>query len=99
MKAITVVLVAGKVLRTLAADWTGYIVDKSCASKKGMWGDEACAKRCIGRGDPAVFVTEDGKIYQIAEQAKVKDVAGKKVTITGTMKEDTISVTDVKPVQ
>jgi hypothetical protein len=80
----------------LAADWTGYIVDKSCASKKEMWGNEACAKRCMGRGDPAVFVTADGKIYQVTEQDKIKDVAGKKVTITGKMDGDTISVDSVK---
>jgi hypothetical protein len=80
----------------LAADWTGYIVDKSCASKKAMWGNEACAQSCIKRGDPAVFVTADGKIYQIAEQDKVKDVAGKKVTITGKMDGDKISVESVR---
>ena len=83
-------------LSAMAADWTGYVIDKSCASKKGMWGNEACAKNCIKRGDPAVFVTEDGKIYNIAEQDKVKDVAGKKVTITGKMDGDTISVDSVK---
>jgi len=56
----------------LAAEWSGYVVDKSCASKKAMWGNEQCAQSCIKRGDPAVFVTADGKIYQIAEQDKVK---------------------------
>ena len=80
----------------LAADWTGYIVDKSCASKKAMWGNEACAQSCMKRGDPAVFVTADGKIYQITEQDKVKSVAGKKVTITGKMDGETISVDTVK---
>jgi hypothetical protein len=81
----------------LAADWTGYVIDKNCAGNKAMWGNEACAKSCIGRGAPAVFVTEDGKVYQIAEQDKVKEVAGKKVTISGKMKgEDTISVDSVK---
>jgi hypothetical protein len=48
------------------------------------------------RGDPAVFVTADGKIYQIAEQDKVKSLAGKKVTITGKMDGETISVDTVK---
>jgi len=82
---------------SFAADsWTGYIVDKSCASNKEMLGNEACAKRCIGRGQPAVLATEDGKIYQIKEQDKVKDSAGKKVTITGKMDGDTISVDNVK---
>jgi hypothetical protein len=64
----------------MAADVTGYIIDKSCAGKKDMAGDEACAKRCIGRGSPAVLATE------------VKDSAGKKVTVTGKMDGDTITV-------
>src|ERR1035438_1344216 len=61
----------------MAADWTGYIIDKTCSGKKEMWGDEACAKRCLARGDAAVLVTEDGKIYNVANQEKVKESAGK----------------------
>src|ERR1700693_1613439 len=80
----------------LAGDWTGYVIDQSCSGKKEMWGNEACAKRCMGRGDKAVFVTEDGKIYNIPAQDKVKDVAGKKVTITGKMDGDSIDVESVK---
>ena len=80
----------------LAADFTGYIIDQNCASKKEMLGNEACAKSCIGRGAPAVLATEDGKVYKIADQDKVTTMAGKQVTITGTMKGDTISVDKVK---
>ena len=83
-------------MSALAADWTGYVIDKNCASKKEMWGNEQCAQSCIKRGAAAVFVTEDGKVYAIAQQDKVKDVAGKKVTITGKMDGDTISVDSVK---
>jgi len=79
-----------------AADWTGYVVDSSCAGKKAMWGNEACAKKCISGGAKAVFVTEDGKIYQVTDQDKIKDVAGKKVTISGKMDGDTIAVDSVK---
>jgi hypothetical protein len=80
----------------LAADWTGYIIDKSCASQKGMRGDVDCAQSCLRRGDPAVFVTEDGKIYTISNQAKVIPSAGKKVTMTGTIKDDVITVETIK---
>jgi len=83
-------------ISAMAGDWTGYIVDKNCASKKEMLGDEACAKRCIGRGAPAVLATEDGKIFQIANQDKVKDAAGKKVTVVGKIDKDTITVDEVK---
>lgn len=81
-------------MSAMAADWTGYIVDKSCAGKKDMWTDEGCAQSCIKRGSPAVFVTPEGKIYNVTDQAKVKDMAGKKVTLTGTMKGDTITAVE-----
>jgi hypothetical protein len=80
----------------IAADVTGYIVDKNCASKKEMLGDEACAKRCMGRGTPAVIATEDGKIYAISNQDKVKDMAGKKVTVSGKMEGDSITVEKIE---
>jgi hypothetical protein len=81
----------------MAADVTGYIIDKSCASKKGMWGNEACAKSCIKRGDPAMLVTEEGKIYSVANQDKVVDMAGKKVTVTGKLEGETITVDSIAP--
>jgi hypothetical protein len=81
----------------MAADVTGYIIDKSCASKKGMWGNEACAKSCIKRGDSAVLVTEEGKVYNVANQDKVVESAGKKVTVTGKVEGDTITVDSVAP--
>ena len=83
-------------ISAMAADWTGYVVDKNCASKKEMWGNEACAQSCVKKGAPAVFVTEDGKIYQVSNQDKVTAHAGHKVTITGKMDKDTITVEDVK---
>jgi hypothetical protein len=82
---------------SFAADsWTGYIVDKNCSTKKAMLGNEACAKSCMEKGAPAVLATDDGKVYQIKEQDKVKEAAGKKVTITGKMDGDTISVDSLK---
>lgn len=83
-------------ISAMAADWTGYIVDKNCASKKEMLGNEACAQSCIKKGAAAVFVTDDGKIYQVANQDKVKESAGKKVTLTGKMEGETITVDSVK---
>lgn len=83
-------------ISAMAAEFSGYIIDKNCASKKAMWGNEACAQSCMKRGAPAVLATEDGKVYAITEQDKVKDLAGKKVTITGKADGDTISVESVK---
>jgi len=83
-------------LSAMAADWSGYIIDKNCSSKKAMWGNEACAKKCIDGGAAAVLVTEEGKVYAISNQDKVKAHAGHKVTVTGKMEGDTITVADVK---
>ncbi len=83
-------------LSAMAADWTGYVVDKACAGKKEMWTNAACVERCAGRGEKLVFVTEDGKIYQVADQDKIKSHGGQKVTLTGKMDGDTIKVDTVK---
>ena len=80
----------------MAAEWTGTIMDTKCSGNKAMREDAACAARCIKGGDPAVLVTDEGKIYKIADQAKVVEHAGHKVTISGTMDGDTIKVDSIK---
>ena len=79
----------------MAADVTGYIIDKNCSTKKAMYGNEECAKTCMGKGAPAVIATEDGKVYAISNQDKVKEMAGKKVTVTGKMDGDSITVNTI----
>jgi len=96
-KAITLAaLAAGFSFSALAADVTGYVIDQMCSKNVAMRGNVECANKCIKGGSPAVLVTEDGKIYKIADQAKVLQHAGHKVTITGDLKGDTISVSSIK---
>ena len=80
----------------MAAEWTGYIIDKDCSGKKEMLGNVGCAQSCMKRGSPAVLVTDDGTVAKIADQDKVKEFAGKKVTITGSMTDGAIKVDSVK---
>jgi hypothetical protein len=61
-----------------------------------MRGDVDCANKCIKGGSPAVLVTDEGKVYKIANQAKVLPQAGKKVTLSGKLQGDTIQVDNVK---
>ena len=86
-------------MSAMAADWTGYIEDASCAGKMENKGADdshaACATRCIKGGAPAVFVS-DGKVFDILNQDKVVEHAGHKVTISGTLDGDTIKVDSVK---
>jgi Protein of unknown function (DUF5818) len=88
-------LTAAFALSALAGDVTGYIIDQSCADKPAMRGNVSCAQSCIKRGSPAVLVTEEGKVYKFADQSKVVDHAGKKVTVTGNVAGDTITVDKV----
>jgi hypothetical protein len=76
----------------------GYIVDLSCAKKgKGMWVNADCVARCVRDGDKVVLVTDDGKIYQIANQDKITPEAyGQVVTLTGNMQGETITVESLK---
>jgi hypothetical protein len=76
----------------------GYIVDVSCAKRgKGMWVNAECVARCIRDGDKIVLVTDDGKIYQIANQDKITPESyGQVVTLLGKTAGDTITVESLK---
>jgi Protein of unknown function (DUF5818) len=96
-KALALIsMAAGISSIAMAADITGYIIDEKCSTVKSMRGDVDCANKCIKAGSPAVLVTDDGKVYKISEQDKVVADAGKKVTLTGKLSGDTISVSKVK---
>jgi len=80
----------------MAADFKGFVEDEMCSTKPEMKGNAACAQRCIKGGSPAVLITEEGKIYKIANQPKIVEFAGKNVTVSGALKDDTITVASVK---
>lgn len=84
----------------MAEEWSGTISDSHCgkghadASEKS----QACVKACIEKkGASAVFVTGD-KVLKIADASmeKVKPHLGHKVTIAGSVKNDTITVDSIK---
>jgi hypothetical protein len=87
-------------LSAFAEEFTGYITDSNCAAKQGAKaasdGHAGCAAGCIKKGAAAVLLTSEGKVYKIADQAKVTDHAGHKVTIEGKLDGDTIHVDSVK---
>jgi hypothetical protein len=98
MKAFTAatMLALGLAATGMAADFKGFVEDTSCSTKPGMKDDADCAAKCIKGGSPAVLVTEDGKIYKIANQDQIVKHAGHHVTITGDLKGDTITIASVK---
>jgi hypothetical protein len=81
-----------------AAEMTGYISDAKCAkdvAKVESDGHAGCAAACAKKGAALVFVS-GGKVYKIEDQAKVTEHAGHKVTITGKVDGDSITVDNVK---
>jgi hypothetical protein len=79
----------------IAAEFTGYVIDESCAGKPAMKGNEACARKCIKAGSPAMLLV-DAKVYKLDDQAKVAEHAGHKVKVTGTLDGDIIKVESIK---
>jgi len=98
MKTITAIaaLTLGLAVSGMAAEFKGFVEDTACASKAGMKDNAACAQKCIKGGSPAVLVAEDGKVYKIANQDKIVAHAGEKVTVNGSLKDDTITVETVQ---
>jgi len=92
--------VSALAMSAMAAEFSGYVSDAGCAAKQGAKtaaaGHAGCAKGCIKRGDKAVLVTPEGKVYQIANQDKVVDHAGEKVTLVAEAEGDTLTVSAVK---
>ena len=79
-----------------AGEWKGTISDSKCAaahtdaSEKSM----KCVAGCIKGGQKAVLVT-DGKVLKIANPEKVADHLGHKVTVTGNLEGDTVTIDSV----
>ena len=90
-------LLAFSAMSAFGAQWTGVISDSMCNVKHLDSSDKsiACVKSCVKGGDNAVFITgADNKIYKIdkASMDKVQPHLGHKVTITGTLNGDTVTI-------
>jgi len=77
--------------------FTGEIGDSMCGLKHTM-GDNAkdCTEECVKGG--AKYILSDtvhGKVYQLSDQGAAKKFPGEKVTVTGTLKGETIEVTSI----
>jgi len=82
----------------------GYVSDNKCATAGAKaktaaeWikpaAFEECVKTCVKDGSDAVFVTEDNKIltFDKASVAKITPFLGRKVSVTGSVKDRTLKV-------
>lgn len=77
----------------LADDMTGVITCSKCKHTDATKAD--CAKTCIKNGVAPIFVSSEGKTYKIANPDKVGDNVGEKVTVTGSVEEETLTIESV----
>jgi hypothetical protein len=52
--------------------------------------------KCVADGATYVLATSDGKVYQLDNQDKFKEYAGKSVKVKGTANGDSIAVESVE---
>ena len=93
-------LAASPAFAAKAKTFTGTVSDAMCGAKHMMPGDAAsCTRDCVGKGSKYALVVGD-KVYILdttdkAALAALDKQAGAQVKITGTEKDNTITVTSV----
>ena len=90
-------LIALLAMTAFAGQWTGYVSETKCGARHAD-GSEAsikCVTGCVKAGAKPVLVVE-GKVVPIANGDKVMDHLGKKVTVTGDMHGNTLTIDTVK---
>jgi hypothetical protein len=104
--ALTLVLAFGLAVSAFAKSqtFTGTVSDSMCGAKHMMSGDDAsCTRECVSKGSKYALVVGD-KVYTLdtsdkAALATLDKQAGAKVTVIGTEKDNTITVSSVKAAQ
>lgn len=80
-----------------AEDMTGVITDAKCKHTDTSAKSAECARKCIQAGEKAVFInTADNKVYTIANPDKVQEHIGQRVTVTGNVSGDDLTVDSIK---
>jgi hypothetical protein len=81
----------------MAADMKGTISDSKCAAAHADASEKSmkCVQACVKGGQKPVLVTADGKVLKIANPDKVMEHLGHKVTVTGDVEGDTVTIESV----
>lgn len=103
LAALALSIAAVQFVGAAPATWTGKISDAMCGVEKHqgdgtMAGDHDCVAKCVKGGSTYIFVNAaDKKVYKIGNQdfAALVQHAGHTVTLTGELKNDTITVTKI----
>jgi hypothetical protein len=85
-------------MSAFAGEWSGVISDAKCKHTDASEKSIACVQSCVKRGGEAVFITSDDKVLHIdkASLDKVQPHLGHKVTVTGKVDGDTMTIDTIK---
>ena len=92
------VLFALSTVPAWAASFTGVVTDDMCGAKHMMPGkpDATCARACVKRGAKYALSSGD-KLYILSGKGtEVDALAGQKVTVTGDLQGNTLTVASIK---
>src|SRR5918912_311682 len=81
-------------ITAFAADtMTGWVTDEKCGARGANAKGADCAKKCVEHGQPVVFVADkDQSVIKVADQDKLKSLAGQHVKVTGSVENGTLHV-------
>ncbi|HEY6358241.1 MAG TPA: hypothetical protein VIX35_08345, partial [Vicinamibacterales bacterium] len=81
--------------KAVSQTWTGTVSDAMCKGMHNGKDAKQCTADCVKNGSKYVLVVDEKTIYNIDNQ-KFKDLpkfAGDTAVVTGTIKDDTITIT------
>ena len=104
MNLLFVTALTGAALAASPKSFTGTVSDAMCGAKHEMPGAPAeCTRACVSKGSKYALVVGE-KVYTLETSDKsalatLDKQAGEKATVTGTEKDNTITVSSVKAAQ
>ena len=94
MTLLTVLLAGAPASAAGSASWHTATADTASQSSESTWTGTVEKRDFDGKSTYVLVV--GGKTYILAPQDKAAEFAGKTVTVTGTMKGNTVSIADIK---
>lgn len=81
-----------------AVTMSGVVSDAMCGAKHMMQDKSAaeCTRECIKKGSKFALVSGDNLYVLDGHEAELDKYAGQRVTVSGTLKDNTITVNSVK---
>ena len=96
---VVLLMASAAASRTETVTWTGWFSDQTCAmahAKGGAFGptNPDCAKQCLKKGIPAVFISEDAKaVYLVNGYSAITDDLGYHVRVVAAFDREAGSLT------